>query len=94
MDDEYQRLMWVPSKLKQHLEYKAKENGIELVSVNPRNTSRRCSKCGHISHKNRVSQKDFICQKCGDPNKPINADYNAAKNIALASKKVIKEGYE
>ena len=91
---EYKRLMWVPSKFNELLAYKAEELGIQIVKVNPRNTSRRCHRCGHISKDNRKSQSKFICEKCGDGSKPINADYNAAKNIALASGEVIKEGYK
>ena len=93
-EDEYQRLMWMPSKFQQKLEYKAKDAGIKIVKVNPRNTSRRCSKCGHIAGENRPEQSKFVCQKCGDAGKPVNADYNAARNIALASGDVIKNGYQ
>lgn len=93
MESEYRRLMWVPSKFYELLKYKAEEVGIEIVKINPRNTSRRCSKCGHISKGNRPSQDKFICELCGDPKKPINADYNAALNIALASGDVIRTGY-
>lgn len=89
--NEYKKLIWVPSKFRELLSYKAAEAGIELVLINPRNTSRRCSKCGYISKENRKSQKDFICQQCGCK---INADYNGARNIALAEGDVIKKGYE
>jgi IS605 OrfB family transposase len=90
---EYRRLLWIPSKFLDLLSYKAKEAGIEIVMINPRNTSRRCSECGHISKGNRKKQKVFICEACGDPQKPVHADYNAARNIALAEGDVIKEGY-
>lgn len=95
MKNEYQRLLWVPSKFGQLLDYKAKELGIRIVKVNPRNTSRRCSQigCGHISENNRISQSKFVCEKCGDPDKPIDADYNAARNIALADEEAIIYGY-
>jgi transposase len=90
LESEYRRLMWIPSKFYELLEYKAKEQGIELVRVNPRNTSRRCSVCGHTSKENRPSQAKFICVKCGAE---MNADYNGAKNIAMASGEVIEQGY-
>lgn len=93
MESEYRRLLWIPSKFVELLAYKAKEAGITIVKVNPRNTSRRCNECGHISKENRKSQGTFVCEKCGDPKKPINADYNAARNIALASGDVITSGY-
>ena len=90
---EYRRLLWVPGKFLEMLGYKAEEAGITLVKANPRNTSRRCSQCGHISAANRTSQRDFICEKCGDPKSPVHADYNAARNLALAAGDVIKFGY-
>lgn len=92
-EDEYQRLMWMPSKFHTLLAYKAKELGIEIIKINPRNSSRRCSACGHTQKENRPEQNKFICLKCGDPQKPVNADWNAAKNLALASGDVIKHGY-
>jgi IS605 OrfB family transposase len=90
MDSEYKRLIWVPSKFYNLLEYKAKETGIEILKINPRNTSRRCSECGHIAKENRKSQSAFLCVKCGHK---ANADYNAARNIALATKEVMEKGY-
>jgi len=92
LKSEYKRLMWVPSKFFNMLHYKAKEEGIEVVKINPRNTSRRCSKCGHIAKENRKAQsRDFVCVHCGTK---FHADYNAAKNIALATASVIENGYE
>lgn len=91
--NEYKRLLWVPSKFCNMLEYKAKEKGIEIIKVNPRNTSKRCNMCGNISDTNRKSQSKFVCDQCGTPGKPFNADYNAAKNLALAEGDVIENGY-
>jgi IS605 OrfB family transposase len=91
---EYDRLIWVPSKFNELLAYKAEELGIQLVKVNPRNTSRRCHRCGYISRDNRKTQSKFVCEQCGDARKPVNADYNAAKNIAMATEEVIKDGYK
>ena len=89
-ENEYQRLMWIPSTFLNLLIYKAKIAGIELVKINPKNTSCRCSVCGHIAKKNRKSQQEFVCMKCGEE---MNADYNAARNIALATGKEIETGY-
>ncbi len=60
------------------LEYKLKEHGGELIKVDPRYTSQRCNKCGHISKENRQSQSKFVCTSCGHT---ANADINASKNI-------------
>lgn len=92
-ESEFRRLMWVPSKIASMLEYKCKDAGITLVMVNPRNSSRRCANCGHTAKENRRSQRDFVCQKCGNPDRPVMADYNAAKNLALAGGDVIVNGY-
>lgn len=89
--NERKRLMWVPSKLREMLSYKVKEYGINLVFVNPRNTSRRCSSCGYVDKDNRQSQAKFLCQHCGEE---MNADYNAAKNIASMTGEEIENGYK
>ncbi len=60
------------------LEYKLKRNGGELIKVNPKHTSQKCSKCGHISKENRQTQAKFICKQCGYL---TNADFNASVNI-------------
>ena len=70
---------WPYYDLQQKIVYKANELGIEVRFINPRYTSQRCSKCGHISHDNRPDQKTFRCEKCGFS---VNADYNASQNIA------------
>jgi len=60
------------------LDYKSIEKGSKLVKINPRNTSRKCNKCGHISKNNRKSQSKFECESCGYT---VNADRNASDNI-------------
>jgi transposase len=47
--------------------------------VNPAYTSQRCSRCGHVDPKSRESQAAFRCTACAFS---LNADVNAAKNIA------------
>ena len=71
---------WAFDQLRQFIEYKAQLAGVPVIAVNPRNTSRACSKCGFISKANRKSQSLFSCVKCG---MSMNADFNAALNIAL-----------
>jgi IS605 OrfB family transposase len=93
LESEYRRLMWIPSTFFNLLAYKAKLEGIEIIRVNPRNTSRRCSECGHIAKENRRSQSQFVCVKCGKEDRPVNADYNAARNLALATGRVVEDGY-
>ena len=63
------------------LEYKQKKRGHIFLQINPKNTSRTCPKCGHISKDNRKTQAVFCCKSCGYT---ANADENAAKNILRA----------
>jgi putative transposase len=65
------------------LSYKAEEAGREIVAVDPRHTSQRCSCCGHVAAENRQSQAVFRCQACGFS---AHADVNAAKNILRAGR--------
>jgi len=71
---------WAFDQLRQFLSYKAEAAGIPLVSVDPRNTSRTCSRCGHCEKANRKSQAKFLCLQCGFE---TNADSNAAVNIGV-----------
>ena len=71
---------WAFAQLGSFLEYKAKLAGVPLVRIDPRDTSRRCGRCGHTEKANRKSQSVFSCKSCGYT---INADYNGAGNIRL-----------
>lgn len=68
---------WTAGKLRDWIQYKAKEQGIKTKLINPRDTSRKCSKCGHTEEQNRKGI-NFKCQECGYK---THADFNAAKNI-------------
>lgn len=59
------------------LSYKAIEAGVEIVRVNPRNTSQVCSGCGSIVRK-ELSVRVHICPHCG---LILDRDTNAALNI-------------
>lgn len=78
---------WPYYDLQKKIEYKAKEQGIDVVYINPAYTSQRCSKCGCIHEQNRNGQ-EFICLECGYK---TNADFNASQNIAIKDiDKIIK----
>ena len=72
---------WSFGQLRQFLTYKAALAGVPLHTVDPRNTSRTCSVCGHCAKENRKRQASFVCQACGYT---ANADRNAALNISRA----------
>jgi len=73
---------WAFGQLAAYIEYKAELAGVEVIKVNPRNTSRTCFACGHCEKANRKGQF-FACKACGCEE---NADLNAAKNIAARGK--------
>jgi IS605 OrfB family transposase len=75
----YARHSWAFCQLRAFLTYKAAWAGILDYLVDPRNTSRTCSQCGHCEKANRKSQAEFLCQWCGMNR---HADDNAARNIA------------
>jgi transposase len=50
-----------------------------VEKINPVYTSQTCSGCGHRDPESRESQSRFRCRACG---LKINADVNAARNIA------------
>jgi IS605 OrfB family transposase len=70
---------WAFSQLRWFVDYKSKLNGVPVYLIDPRNTSKQCSECGHIDKANRKNQSEFVCVACGHTE---NADINAAKNIA------------
>jgi len=69
---------WSFRQLVDFIQYKARLSGVAVSAIDPKETSRRCSKCGYISRSNRKNQERFKCNKCGYES---NADRNAAINI-------------
>ena len=72
--------------IRNQIAYKAEWAGREMVAVDPRFTSQRCSSCGMVAAKNRKS-KQYQCATCGMTE---DADVNAALNIlhkALAGRR-------
>jgi putative transposase len=62
--------------------YKAESAGRQVIAVDPRNTSRTCPPCGHVSAGNRHGAV-FGCERCGHE---AQADINAAENILRAGR--------
>ena len=60
------------------LTYKLRSEGILLVQVNEKATSKTCCRCGEIRKRNRKTRGLYVCSKCG---LHINADVNGAVNI-------------
>lgn len=69
---------WPFRKLQEMIDYKAREAGIPVREIDPRNTSKRCNECGHVADDNR-NGIHFACVNC---EYRVNADVNGAFNIA------------
>lgn len=74
---------WSYYQLQQYIEYKAEREGIKVRYIDPAYTSQTCARCGHVDKENRQTQEKFICTECGFE---LNADHNAAINIARSNK--------
>lgn len=83
-ENRYERHCWAFSQLRMYIAYKAAWASVDVRFVDPANTSRTCSECGHCAKANRQTQASFKCQQCGFC---CNADLNAAINISRADVK-------
>lgn len=104
VQNEYKYILryWSYFELQTMIEYKAKAAGIEVRYINPYHTSQTCSFCGHYEKGQRINQPTFICknpdctkgkgkQKSDGAYEGINADWNAARNIARSNEFVEKK---
>ena len=64
-------------RIVEQLTYKAESAGRQLVLVDPRNTSQRCSGCGVMVRKS-LAERQHVCGGCG---LDIDRDHNAAINV-------------
>lgn len=72
---------WPYAMIQEQIVYKAQEHGIPVVTVDPRDTSRKCRKCGAVDTESR-SGAQFKCIDCGYE---VHSDVNAAINIAQSN---------
>jgi IS605 OrfB family transposase len=75
---------WSFFQLRQFVAYKAAAVGVPLVLVDPAYTSKTCHLCGHHGHRSGLT---FSCTRC---NVVMDADWNAAMNIAAAGAAVTR----
>jgi IS605 OrfB family transposase len=73
---------WSFHQLQTFIEYKAENVGKIVLYVKPQYTSQTCSRCGHKDKNNRKDRL-FKCKGCGFE---LDADLNAARNIATFSR--------
>ncbi|MFA9427800.1 RNA-guided endonuclease InsQ/TnpB family protein [Natronorubrum sp. A-ect3] len=71
---------WAFDRFTSILEYKAKVEGIEVVEVSERDTSKTCCICGREDDSQRVERGLYVCEEC---DAAFNADVNGAENIRL-----------
>ncbi|MDP7080384.1 MAG: transposase [Candidatus Undinarchaeales archaeon] len=67
------------NEFRQQLDYKTEWCGSRLVVADrffP--SSKRCSRCGHVKRRLRLSERTFMCGKCG---LRIDRDLNASHNL-------------
>lgn len=69
------------AEFRRQLDYKLAWIGGHLIAVPPRNTSRMCPACSHVSADNRQTQARFQCVECGFEE---NADLVGAINVLRA----------
>ena len=74
--DKYTEANW--GYLMRKIGFKAEEAGSRMILVDPRYTSRTCSRCGHVVQSLSPTQRTFACETCGNV---IDRDWNAAINI-------------
>lgn len=71
---------WAFYQLAQFIEYKAEALGKQVIYIDPRFSSQKCSKCGDIRKSNR-NGNSYHCKACGFQ---LHSDLNASRNIAQA----------
>ena len=71
---------WSFAKLHSQITYKAAEQGIDVVTVDPRNTSKECHACKEVG--SRRHQATFSCTNNDCWVSEYQADVNGALNIA------------
>lgn len=75
-------------RLREQVEYKAKERGLHVTAVAPQWTSLTCP-CGHTGEEARPSRDAFRCPVCGYED---HADLNAARMVALRGVEYLEGG--
>ena len=75
---------WAFFQLRQFVTYKAQAAGVPVVLIDPAYTSKTCHLCGHHGHRSALK---FACTRC---NMVMDADWNAAMNIAAAGAAVTR----
>lgn len=85
----YVSTSWAFFDLRQKLEYKAREAGMEVVALEPRYSSQCCPKCGNTDRYNRDKKRHrFKCKAC---NYQSNDDRIGGMNMQLRGQEYLNE---
>jgi putative transposase len=71
--------LWPFRQLQSYIDYKARWAGVPIEYVSPAYTSMMCHVCGYVNRKLKVTDRSWLCPKCGakldrDPNSAINIE--------------------
>jgi len=73
---------WPRRELHRQLEYKAEEQGVPVIKVDPRNTSKSCPRCGEVKERRSRVGRVFVCAKCGwRCDRQVNAGLNICRTV-------------
>ncbi len=78
---------WSYGELQRQIEYKARWEGVRVIYIPARNTSKRCSICGYKTLEG--TQRKLWCPNCGTL---LDRDENAARNIAAGGMRFSPDG--
>src|SRR2546425_5487033 len=78
---------WSYGELQRQIEYKARWDGVKVIYVPARTTSKRCSICGYKTLES--TQRRLWCPHCGAI---LQRDENAARNIAAGGLRFSPDG--
>jgi putative transposase len=76
-------------QIKLYAQYKARRAGKLSIEVPPHHSSQECSQCGFTHKDNRLSQAEFVCQRCKHTD---NADTNASQVLVKRGVALILSG--
>ena len=86
---------WAYDQLQQFIDYKAKSANIDVLWVDPKNTSNTCPTCKNSDPENRddIDRTKFKCinPECEDFGKEKDADIVASQNITYKEGNVLKQ---
>ena len=76
------------SEFRHNIIYKAKENNVAIIVADrffP--SSKRCIKCGNIKKDLTLSDRIYVCNRCGNI---IDRDYQASLNLMWYGEKAMR----